>query len=74
MSTNETMVEESVKRTEDDSSTHDEHTNRLLKIQVVMLGRIADRLERLIEIQESLLLEKQDGKPYLRVAQSQYYA
>ena len=73
MSTNETMVEESVKRTEDDSSTHDEHTNRLLKIQVVMLGRIADRLERLIEIQESLLLEREEKK-YLRVAQSQYYA
>ena len=73
MSTNETMVEESVKRTEDDSSTHDEHTNRLLKTQAMMLGRIVDRLDRLIEIQESLLLER-DGQKYLRVAQSPYYA
>ena len=74
MGDNEAMVKEAIKHTEGDSSAHLEHTLRLLQVQALMLGKIADRLDRMIEIQESILLERDDGKSYMRTATSQYYA
>ena len=72
MGDNEAMVKEEIKHREGDSSAHLEHTKRLLQAQALMLGRIADRLDRVIEIQESVLFERDDGKTYMRTVTNQY--